>query len=49
VARLEVSQATLVVNGWLFLMMLVNDDPAINGPVKEDMIEWLDLILDTNK
>lgn len=45
----EASLATLVINGKIFVMILANSDPDIHRPVKEDMIEWVDLILEANK
>ncbi len=47
--ELEVGVVIFTLKEKLFFMMLANGDLNINHPVKQDLIEWVNLILDANK
>lgn len=46
---IKVGQALFKIRSRIFTMILANGDPAIDRPVKEDLIEWVNLILEANK
>jgi hypothetical protein len=45
----KVAYATFIIKDRLFAMMLANADTSQDRPVKEDLIEWVNLILEANK
>jgi hypothetical protein len=45
----EMVSVTFTIKEKLFTMVLANGDSNIDRPVKEDMIEWVNLILEANK
>lgn len=49
VGDFEAALVKFTIKEKLFLMMLANGDSNTDRPVKEDMVEWIDLILEANK
>jgi len=47
--ELEAGVVIFTLKEKLFFMILANGDLNINHPVKQDLIEWVDLILNANK